>query len=287
MVMRTLHIDTGREMRGGQWQVLRLVSNLEGATLLASPDSPLFERARLARVPVEPVSAAAIWRWSRRVDLVHAHDARAHTLAVLFGRPPLVVSRRVAFPVGRSVLSRLKYARVNRYIAVSRAVEQRLLEAGVPRSRIRIVPDGVPLLPLSSLDGPVIAPASDDPRKGSQLVREAAELAGVEVRFSKNLEDDLRTASLMVYITEEEGLGSAVLLAMSAGVPVVASRVGGLVEIADPRLLVDNTAGSIAQAIREARKDWGGEARARVESEFTTGSMVHATMRVYSEILAR
>ena len=35
---------------------------------------------------------------------------------------------------------------------------------------------------------------------------------------------------MFVYITESEGLGSAVLLAMAAGTPVIASRVGGLPE---------------------------------------------------------
>ena len=47
--MRILHLDAGREMRGGQWQVLRLIEGLAGAghenLLLARRGSPLFDAA--------------------------------------------------------------------------------------------------------------------------------------------------------------------------------------------------------------------------------------------------
>ena len=46
--MRILHLDSGREMRGGQWQALRLMEGLAAAgvdqTLLARAGSPLFKR---------------------------------------------------------------------------------------------------------------------------------------------------------------------------------------------------------------------------------------------------
>jgi len=32
--MKTLHIDTGREMRGGQWQVVYLLEKLHDAKLI-------------------------------------------------------------------------------------------------------------------------------------------------------------------------------------------------------------------------------------------------------------
>ena len=48
--MRILHLDAGREMRGGQWQVVRLIRGLtaEGveSTLLAPRDTPLYLAAR-------------------------------------------------------------------------------------------------------------------------------------------------------------------------------------------------------------------------------------------------
>jgi len=50
MTWRILHLDSGREMRGGQWQALRLIEGLrrQGAdcTLLAPRGAPLFLKAR-------------------------------------------------------------------------------------------------------------------------------------------------------------------------------------------------------------------------------------------------
>ena len=48
--MRILHLDAGREMRGGQWQVLRLIEGLAAdhveSTLLAREGAPLYVAAR-------------------------------------------------------------------------------------------------------------------------------------------------------------------------------------------------------------------------------------------------
>src|SRR5207249_8717511 len=104
----------------------------------------------------------------------------------------------------------------------------------------------------------IVAPASSDPRKGTGLALEAARLAGAPIHFSTDLERDLADAGLFVYITHSEGLGSGVLLAMSAGVPVVASRVGGIREIIEHErsgLLVDNAPRQIANAILRLKED--------------------------------
>ena len=61
-------------------------------------------------------------RISRHVDLTHAHDAYSHTLAALMSAAPFVVSRRVGFPVAVR-LSRWKYGRARRFIAVSNYVK--------------------------------------------------------------------------------------------------------------------------------------------------------------------
>src|SRR5215469_14267197 len=106
--MRVLHLDAGREMRGGQWQVLRLMEGLAAAgvdsTLLARRGAPLYQTARARGWRVEPWGFTRALRQAGSCDLVHAHDARSHSLA-LFGRAPLVVARRVAFPLR----SRWKY----------------------------------------------------------------------------------------------------------------------------------------------------------------------------------
>ena len=106
-LMRILHLDAGREMRGGQWQVLRLIEGLAGAgvesTLLARAGAPLAVAARERGWRVEPLGLARAALLARRHDLVHAHDARTHTLGVIARGAPLVVARRVAFPVGSAL----------------------------------------------------------------------------------------------------------------------------------------------------------------------------------------
>ncbi len=289
--MQSLHLDLGREMRGGQWQALRLISGLRerghGAVLMARAG------------PGEPFAISRLLAERRRSDIVHAHDARSHSLAALLpGRPPLVVARRVAFPVRRGPASRWKYGRAAHFIAVSEFVKGRLLEAGVEEARVSVVPDGVeaPAEIVAPADPPrVIAVATSDPMKGSALALEAATRAGVSIHFSRDLERELPGASLLVYITREEGLGSAALMAMAAGVPVVASRVGGLPEIIEDGvngLLVENTAESIAGAIRNlldapARaREMGLRGRERVASRFSVEIMVEKTLAVYRKVLS-
>ncbi len=280
--MRILHLDAGKAMQGGQWQVLRLIRGLaaEGveSTLLARPDAPLFEAAKREGWRVEPLGPlrAAL---RPRHDLIHAHDARGHTLALL-ARRPLVVSRRVAFPIR----SRWKYALADRYIAVSDYVKSELVKAGVPASKIDVVYDGVPLL---------------DPARGTEvlaLAKDAADLlASVECHPVTNLERDLASARLFVYLTHSEGLGSGVLMAMSAGVPVVASKIGGIPEIIRHRengLLVDNAPAAVAAAVRELldrpdfARDLGAAARHTVLDRFSVERMVRRTMEVYRKVLA-
>jgi len=307
--MRILHLDAGREMRGGQWQALRLIQGLTAMnaeqTLLARAGSPLFQEAlkaaRNGRFRVEPLGLARAAMLADRHHLIHAHDARGHTIGAILstvGGWPLVVSRRVAFPVALKgafkVGSRWKYSRAKRYLAVSEFVKSVLMEGGVPEERIGVVYDGVPV--LEQAQGPdVVAPANaDDPRKGAALAMEAARLAGVELKFSTDLVSDLRRAAIFVYITHSEGLGSGALLAMGAGVPVVASRTGGLPEAirhGENGMLVENDAESIAVAIRalldggDLARRMGEAARRTVLEKFTLNHMLDRTLEVYLQVI--
>ena len=293
--MRILHLDAGKEMRGGQWQALRLMEGLAAAgvesTLLARSGGPLFEAARRGGWHVEPWGLVRTMLLARRHDLVHAHDARSHTLGAVASSGRLVVSRRVAFPVR----SRWKYRHCRAYLAVSRYVKSVLVAGGVPEEKIAVVYDGVPLLEPARGSSVVALANANDPRKGAPLAMEAARLAGVELKLSTDLERDLRDAAVLVYITHSEGLGSGALLAMSAGVPVVASDVGGLPESirhGENGLLVENTPQAIAAAVRQlldnpalARR-LGDAARRTVMERFTVDHMVRRTMEVYREVLA-
>jgi glycosyltransferase involved in cell wall biosynthesis len=280
--MRVLHLDAGRDMRGGQWQALRLIEGLaaEGveSTLLACGGSPLFEAARRGGWRVENIGFLTTLVKARKHDLVHAHDARGHTFGTIVRDRPLVISRRVAFPVK----SRWKYARASRFLAVSEFVKSVLVEGGVPAEKIAVVYDGVPLLEQSH---------------GSRLIalRKNGVAPELDLENSQHLESDLRDAAMLVYLTASEGLGSGALLAMSAGVPVIASRVGGLPEVVRHRetgLLVKNTAESIRAAIRELTNDrvlarrFGEAGRQDVRQKFTVQHMVRRTMEEYKQALS-
>lgn len=300
--MRILHIDTGAEMRGGQYQVLLLLEGLREAghdsVLLAREDGPLRVAASAAGFPVYPAEAKELWRRSKESALVHAHDARAHTMCSVAARRKFVVSRRVAFPVRRSVASVWKYQRATRFLAVSRFVATGLQAAGIHKEKIDVVYDGVePQLPAVEwrADLPAVALASTDPNKGRDLVASAAKLSGIPVVFSNKLKEDLRGASMLVYITQSEGLGSATLLAMSMGVPVIASGVGGLTEVfADgvSGLYVENTPEDIAAAMRRLSSDatlarsLGDAGKRRVAELFTREHLVGGTVGAYERALA-
>ena len=205
--MRILHLDAGREMRGGQWQVLHLIEGLAAAgvesTLLARRDAPLYMAARKLGWRVEPLGVTRALGCLRGHTLVHAHDARSHSLGAFLRGRPLVVSRRVAFPVGSGPVGpSWKYGRANRYLAVSEFVRKVLIRGSVPEEKISVVHDGVPILEVS---------------QGKQVLaleKDSALLARMGLRIVANLEEEIREAAVLVYVTNSEGLGSGALLAM-------------------------------------------------------------------------
>jgi len=159
--LRVLHLDAGREWRGGQRQVFLLASAMRAdghePLVVGPPDAPLVRRLRARGLAASSVAMRGDWDLAAarrlralirtwRPDLVHAHDARAHAiaLAALVGRRdvPLVVTRRVPFtPKG----VRVKYGRrVARFIAISRAVREAMVGGGVDPARIDVVHSGVP-----------------------------------------------------------------------------------------------------------------------------------------------
>jgi len=293
--MKILHLDSGHAMRGGQWQVFRLMEGLrrEGieCTLLSPRGSPLWDKARAAGLDVHPLLPWTVRRLCGQADLVHAHDARTHTGAAALARAPLVVSRRVAFPIR----SRWKYRRARHVAAVSQFVKGVLVEGGVPEEKISVVYDGVPLGPAAPGGDVVVAPAAADPMKGSALALEATRRAGVDLLFSRDLETDLAEAGLFLYLTRSEGLGSAILVAMAAGVPVIASNVGGIPEIirhGENGWLVENAPEAVAAAIRGLLSDralarrLAERGRQTAAERFSLDHMVHNTIDLYQRVLA-
>lgn len=156
-------LDDATTWRGGQQQVLYLHEGLRAldvdSRIVCRRGSALHERVRDAGLPhyaLDHMGAhdvAAARTLSRLVRLeggiLHAHTSHAHDLALwahrLGANCPVVVSRRVDFPVGRGFVSARKYRsrRVARYVAISSAVEHELLAGGVDAARIVRIPSGI------------------------------------------------------------------------------------------------------------------------------------------------
>lgn len=159
-VIRVLLVDLERVWRGGQEQTLLLMMGLRGrghcAELIAVKRSAIASRAEAAGIRVHAIPdvgrriGAASWLRrllsEKRFDIVYANEAHALTAAWLarsHRRVPLVAARRVAFPVSRGTLALGRYRAAARILAISQAVRNELLAAGLDANRINVVPDGV------------------------------------------------------------------------------------------------------------------------------------------------
>lgn len=296
--MKVLLADHGWKMRGGQWQTLYLADGLRerghSVRVLARYESKLWAICQRDKYDVRPLGATTMLTQSSAFDVVHVQDAHSHTLAALFSPKPFLVSRRVLFPVKNSWISRKKYARAAGFLAVSNAAAKELRRALVPAERIRVVYDGVPDVAPADYAPHVVGLKSDDTGKLNSLMEESAKIAQLELHLGNSLSDSLKSGLLFLYLSQSEGLGSAVLFAMAAGLPIVASRVGGLVEAVDEGfsgLLVPNDASAVANALLAVAADrnlvfrFSENARRRYLKLFTVDHMIDNTLRAYQELL--
>jgi glycosyltransferase involved in cell wall biosynthesis len=129
------------------------------------------------------------------------------------------------------------------------------------------------------------------------LEREAADL-GETVRFAGFRNDLARwigALDLLVHPALMEGLGVSLLQASAAGVPIIASRAGGMPEaVADEEtglLVAPGDAGALSAALRrliedpDLRRRFGDQGRARIEREFSVETMVRGNLAVYRELV--
>jgi len=105
----------------------------------------------------------------------------------------------------------------------------------------------------------------------------------------------LATMDASVLVSDYEGLPRSILEAMSAGLPIVASDVGGVRELVDERngfvIGRDDKTGLIDALTKLATQEGlaarlGRVSRERVEQEFSLSVMLSKTYAVYEEVLA-
>ncbi|HSE56533.1 MAG TPA: glycosyltransferase family 4 protein [Candidatus Paceibacterota bacterium] len=105
--------------------------------------------------------------------------------------------------------------------------------------------------------------------------------------------DAMRHADIFVLLSRHEGFPMTILEAMSVGLPVVASNVGGIPEqvSAASGVLVENNPDSVAKALlvliknKSLRLALGDAARARIVEEFSLEIFLQKTEAVYKEVL--
>ncbi|MCC6848923.1 MAG: glycosyltransferase [Deltaproteobacteria bacterium] len=147
--------------------------------------------------------------------------------------------------------------------------------------------------------GHVVLIAGDGTRAPALRARAAALGLADRVRFLGRVEDVaplLAAADALVMPSRREGLGVAALEAMAAGLPVVASRVGGLPEAVvdgETGLLVPpGDAAALAAALARLAADpalagrLGAGGAARAAARFSMAAMAEGTLAVYRRLAA-
>ena len=134
---------------------------------------------------------------------------------------------------------------------------------------------------------------------GPAISKGAAELGIAERVHLLGYRDDipriLAGSDMFVLPTPSEGLSIAIMEAMAAALPVVATAVGGNAELVEPGrtgyLVPVGDAVALADAVRKLAKDparrraMGRAGRSRVTLEFTADKMVDRYARLYEELL--
>lgn len=367
--LRVLYVVGNADLGGAENHVLALVRGLDSnhyrVQVVCPRPGPLVKSLRRLGVRVHTVdivkaapgdeyelSLPALWELASLVrrwhpDIVHSHLYPAHLHASLVAelqRVPAVLTTAHTLVVrpGDSWLARLTQSRT---IAVSQAAKDLLVRGGVPRSRIRVIRNGIEpryfrdesaagreiRRQLGIRDGaPVIGTiARLSPEKGHrQLLHIARDVLGQrpEARFlivgDGPLKDELRTLAAGLGLTEsviftgprqdipavnhaldvfllssrEEALPLAVVEAMAAGRPVVASAVGGV-----PEVVLDGATGFLCPPADHAgfvrailtlidrpdlRLELGARGRERARRRFGLARMVQQTVGYYHASMA-
>lgn len=366
--LTVFHLDDGRELRGGQRQMLYLVKELNKLghdnTVVCRHGSPLHAAAlrknfKVLTLPYyfewDPVSALLLRRALKRLPpagappILHAHTSHAAAMAWLASAGlncVRVAHRRVDFIPG-SFTSRFKYGRAHGVIAISDAVKEILLKADVPEEKVAVVNSTIDLddtpwepgkmeayrsaaraelaaelsIPRDAFwAGSLIAlvPHKDPENmaRAAALVLKAAPrtyflVAGegplaertahlakmlkiqdhfLLIGYRKDPYKVLAALDMFVLSSAEEGMGSVLVEAMNASLPIVATTAGGITDViedgANGLTVPPRTPEALAAAALRVMNDPALRARLAAEAhrrreDFSSPRMAALTLKCY------
>jgi glycosyltransferase involved in cell wall biosynthesis len=291
-------------MGGGQVMAARLLPFLRERF----PIDALAARPEIGGAPI-PEGYRALRRAMRGYDLVYANTPRTALAAATTGRPFLWHKHSPLITWAQRIMAR----RARRVISVTRR--------GAPGGRnVRVVPNGVPRMdaaPACDLpEGPrILVLGRLHPEKGHDVavaalsrMRTRARLlvAGpgdwrlprpadvVLLGYRRDVPALLAAADVLLQPSRcEEGAPLSVLEAQMAGVPVVATRVGGVPEIVEegvtaflvPKEDPDRMAEALDRALAVDRARWREAGRAH-RSRFTLEACADSVASVIGECLS-
>jgi glycosyltransferase involved in cell wall biosynthesis len=228
---------------------------------------PYCSAPKKGGLPFGFAKALSQYAKANQATLLHAHDSHAHTACILatvfYGlKLPIIVSRRVDFKVGKSWFSRYKYNHplVKRILCVSEAIKDIMATCIKRPERLQVVYSGVDLgkfpaqapgllrkefglSPDVPLIGNVAALADHKDHFfiiGAGELKENLEHYALAKNlqevvsftgFRKDVNQLLPELDAFLFTSKTEGLGTSVLDAFTAKVPVVATAGGGIPEL--------------------------------------------------------
>lgn len=162
--LKILHLDSERTWRGGENQMLLLTREAKTfepcAFHIAAPEgseaikrlAPFATPLPTAFSPFGMLGSARRLAWyirQNKIDILDAQSSKGHSLGLLVKRLApevrLVVHRRVDNVPSQGFFNRRKYLSplVDRYIAISHAIQSVLTTYGIPAERISVVRSAV------------------------------------------------------------------------------------------------------------------------------------------------
>lgn len=134
----------------------------------------------------------------------------------------------------------------------------------------------------------------DGPEK-ERLMRRVSANTFVGMKLPGEVTSILQSSDVFILLSKHEGFPMTILEAMSAGLPVIASRVGGIPEQVDAAsgILVENKKEIVAAALTtliqdtEKRTMMGSSAYTRAKKYFSLEQFLNTTEAVYESLLGK